>query len=107
MCEIFYTIYKCNPWKGKIDYSFQDSNYSLTKSEESTNTTTQETFNLQYMPESIIDEILVDSSSTNYYDDSTQEAEKNYYIIQNTPNFIEESVTFSLGIYHQTYLVVS
>ena len=40
------------------DYYFQDSNYGLTKSEESTNTTSHETFNLEYISESIIDEIL-------------------------------------------------
>ena len=63
--------------------------------------------------ESIIDEILDDSSYKKYYDNSTEEGDTNYFIIQNTSNFIQEHVSFSIGnilsifggFFHHNYLL--
>jgi len=75
------------------------SNYShFNKSTESANVTSHETFSIEYISESIIDEILEDTSYENSSIDSTQEADDNYFIIQNTSNISENSASFSLGI---------
>ena len=87
-------------------FSFQGSNYShFNKSTESANVTSHETFSIEYISESIIDEILEDTSYENSSIDSTQEADDNYYIIQNTSNISEDSASFSLGIFYKRKLL--
>ena len=69
--------------------------------------------NVEETPELVIIEeetyaILDKKDNTSYENssiDSTQEADDNYYIIQNTSNISEDSASFSLGIFYKRKLL--